>query len=778
MPDQLPPDSLAARIARFVTQKNRLVLLLLGVAVVAAGSSLGALRFDSSVEHLTDKTAPDWQRLEEARRVFGSDDVIVVAQRGEGHAVQTGRMQRLAQLGVRIEAIPGVERVWSITGSGHIRGADGAIEVLDLAAQLPQTAEESAALATRLENSPLYRDHLLSRDGTTPVLLVFPRPSLSAADSDAMVDAIRATLDTAAGPERLVMTGNPSFTTAVGRTMQAEQDAFTGITLALLALVLAMAFGRPAAVVLPLLGAGAAVAIVIGTMTHLGGSLSVLSTIVPSLVLALGITYAMHFLVRAFGAPGQASAERSLRAILLPTALSVLTTVVGFLAVASSRIEAIREFGLLSAAAVAVVGITALLVPAAGFSLLRSKRLRLEPPGGEFVTRRLRTCRRLAGEYGGTILAVTAVLALATAAGIGRIEVNTNFVDYLDAEHPANQERLEVLEHVAGPIPLRLSIDTGTPGGILEPDVLARMRAFQDWVTTLPGAEASFAITDLLAEMHLAFDEADGLAGTRALPRTRGMAAQFLLLYESGEFGQDLDRLLSPERDRATIWVRTDVYDSGSAREIVAAIENWSDTNLAGLDPQLSGTLFSLLRSSDEIAAGQIRSLAIALFAIVLVLMAVLRSPRMGAIAAAPNLLPVLIIFGAMGWSGVPLNLGTAVVACLSLGVATDDTIHFVVTWREQAARGLSAEEALARTFALVGRPIALTSVALMVAFASLGFSSFGPVRDLGWLTALTMASCLVADLLLLPALLLRFGGLRAPQIEARAHAHARSAGA
>lgn len=770
--------SLSARIAGAVTKRSQLCLVVLGLASLAAGSSLGALRFDSSVEHLTDKTAPDWQRLEEARKTFGSDDVIVVAQRGEGRAVEPGRMARLAGLGDRIEAIEGVDRVWSITGSGHIRGSDGALEVLDLAEEMPRDEAEILALAARIESSPIYRDHLLSRDGTTPVLLVFPRSPLSAAGSDAMVDSIRAVLDTAEGPEKLVMTGNPTFTTAVGRTMQAEQDSFTAVTLALLALVLAFAFGRPAAVLLPLLGAGAAVAIVIGTMTHLGGSLSVLSTIVPSLVLALGITYSMHFLVRALRMPGSESVERSLRDVLLPTALSVLTTAAGFLAVASSNIEAIREFGLLAAAAVGVVGITALLVPAAGLALLRSRPDSLEPPGGEIVTRAMRRCRGVAQRHGGIVLAATAILAMITAGGISRIEVNTNFVNYLEAESPANQERIEVLEHVAGPIPLRLSIDTGKAGGILEPDVLSRMRAFQDWVATVPGAEASFAITDLLAEMNLAFDEADGLPGSRDLPRSRAMAAQLLLLYESGEFGRDLDRLLSPERDRATIWVRTDVYDSGSAREMIGAIENWSASNLAGLDPQVSGTLFSLLRSSDEIAAGQIRSLSIALFAIVLALIAVLRSPRLGAIAAAPNLLPVLIIFGAMGWGGIPLNLGTAVVACLSLGVATDDTIHFVMAWREEVRRGLSAEDALARTFSLAGRPIALTSIALMVAFASLGFSSFGPVRDLGWLTALTMASCLLADLILLPALLLRFGDTTQAHTPTAARAEARSAGA
>lgn len=744
------------RVAQAVTGWPRTTLLLVLAVSLAAGASLGQIRFDSSVEHLIDKNSASWRTLQKTRASFGSDDVIVVAQIGTGPALEAGRLARLAALSDRIEALAGIDRVWSLTASGNIHGEDGTLEIRNLGEELPEDAVTLAALADEIRTSPLYRDHLLSPDGRTPILLIFPQDPL--ADGDRMVDELRAILTAAEGPERLIMTGNPPFTSTVSRTMQSEQVRFTSITLLLLVSILALAFRQVRAVTLPLLGASAAVAMVLGAITWFGGSISTLSTIIPSLILALGIAYSMHFLVRTAQDGSRAGTARALRDILLPTSLSVLTTMIGFAALASSHIHAIREFGLLAAIATAAVGVTALLVPAAGAAWLGPRSPQKTPPGGRLLRDVLAGCRRSATQYSGTILIVAALVALGTVAGIARLYVDTSFINYLEADHPANLERLEVIEHVAGPIPLRITLDTGRAGGILQPDLLKRMQAFQDWATTQPGVDASFSITNLLGEMHYAWQAADGQEATRALPSTPGMAAQFLLLYESSDFADDLEKLLSADRASAVIWVRTAIYSSAEARDSAAAIRSWLDTNMSDLDPKLSGTLLSLLENSDEVAAGQARSLGIALLAIALVLMAVLRSVRLGLLAAAPNLLPILMVFGVMGWAGIPLNLGTAVVACLSLGVATDDTIHFIVAWRSERARSLCDEEALARTFATVGSGIALTSVALFAAFAALSFSSFTPVRDLGWLTALTMVSCLLADLLLLPALLVRFG--------------------
>ena len=149
--------------------------------------------------------------------------------------------------------------------------------------------------------------------------------------------------------------------------------------------------------------------------------------------------------------------------------------------------------------------------------------------------------------------------------------------------------------------------------------------------------------------------------------------------------------------------------------------------------------------------------MALAALTILLVIAIGLRSPRLGAVAMIPNLIPVLLFFGLLGLGVAPLSLPTSLIGCVALGIAIDDTVHFMVRYREERGRGASPEEAAARCTLLVGRPIAVTSFVLVAGFLVVTFSDFATLQEFGWLSAITMAICLVNDLVLLPALLVRF---------------------
>lgn len=755
-----PGTAFLERAAGLLVRRPLAALAFAALLLVAVAPALTRLRFDSSVERLMDEDDPARAVLSEAVDTFGSDDVLVIAQIGETPVLEAGRLGRLRALSDAVRAVPGVKQVWSLTTAGHVRGTPDGIEIEDLAANLPTDPAALAALRTDVGSSPLYRRQLLSEDGRTAAVVVFPEPGNGDPFfRDRLVSGIRAVIAGQPGPERLVMSGNPSVTVDIAATMERDQNLFSGLTVLVLAGVLALLFRNGAATLLPLLASGVAVVLVLGVMTALGRSISVLSTIVPSLVLAVGTTYAMHMVYR-YGAGSGTPRERAgdaLRELALPIALSALTTMAGFAALAANRIAAIREFGWLSAAAVACAVLCVLLVLPAGLAALRP-RLRAPDrlPGGPLLA----SVERLTLRHPTAILVTSAVLMGAAAVGASRLYVDTSYVDFLRHDHPANRDRRTILQHLAGPIPLLVLLDTGADDAALKPDVLSRVAAFQRYAEGIPHVHASISLADLVGEMNRAWHMDEPAPDRfRTVPDDAGLAAQFLLLYESSAFADDLDRLVDFHRRRLAVWLRTELYSSRDAQETVAAVQGFLDNRLADLHPRVTGTLYLLFRSSDEIARGQARSLVVAMAAIGIVMTAMLRSLRLGLLAAIPNLLPILLMFGAMGWLGVSLNVGTCVVACLVLGVATDDTIHFTLHYRETLRRLGDPDAALHATHASVGRPILYTSIALFVAFAVLTGSEFRPIVDLGWLTALTMVSCILGDLLLLPVLLRRFGG-------------------
>jgi len=133
-----------------------------------------------------------------------------------------------------------------------------------------------------------------------------------------------------------------------------------------------------------------------------------------------------------------------------------------------------------------------------------------------------------------------------------------------------------------------------------------------------------------------------------------------------------------------------------------------------------------------------------------------LRSLRLGAVAMLPNLLPVLAFFGLLGLGVAPLSLPTSLIGCIALGVAIDDTVHYLVRYRSERLAGAGPEQAALQTTRSVGRPIVVTSLMVVVGFLVVALSDFATLREFGSLTAITMGLCLLADLVLLPAFLIR----------------------
>ncbi|MBW2275571.1 MAG: RND transporter, partial [Deltaproteobacteria bacterium] len=175
-----------------------------------------------------------------------------------------------------------------------------------------------------------------------------------------------------------------------------------------------------------------------------------------------------------------------------------------------------------------------------------------------------------------------------------------------------------------------------------------------------------------------------------------------------------------------------------------------------GIEARTTGIMHEFARSEDRIAVGQIQGLGFALLAVAGILLAIFGWPRLAAVALLPNALPVLIAFGAMGLMGVALDAGTVFVGNLALGIAIDDTIHETAEFFRRRALGQEPELALRGALARMLRPVVYTTLIVTAGFAVLGLSSFTFTRNLGLLTAGVMVLCLLADLLLLPALLLR----------------------
>jgi len=220
----------------------------------------------------------------------------------------------------------------------------------------------------------------------------------------------------------------------------------------------------------------------------------------------------------------------------------------------------------------------------------------------------------------------------------------------------------------------------------------------------------------------------------------------------------EMSRFLNADQSRANLIVRTAEVGSASIRRLVAGLNALlRETLPAGFRGEVTGNAILLARSDDGIAESQLQSVGSAAGAIFVLVTLALRSLRLGIIAMIPNLLPVAMYFGMLGLGAAPLSLPTSLIGAVALGIAVDDTVHFLVRYRRERRAGLSPEEAARVTGLRTGLPIVTAAIMLASGFLVIALSSFATLRQFGTLFAVTVLFCIVAELVLMPALLVRF---------------------
>jgi predicted RND superfamily exporter protein len=540
----------------------------------------------------------------------------------------------------------------------------------------------------------------------------------------------------------------PIFRLAADGRTRSELGLFVPLTVAVMALVLAILFGTTQAVLIPIGASGLGIWIVLGVMGALGVPMTITTVILPSVLLALGCAYALHLLSAASSASG-GERDEALLEVSFPVALSGLTTTLGFLAVSFVRIDAIREIGVFGALGVLCVLAATLTVGPAALTLwplpLKEARFqhwirnRAMPAILELIRRRRRS-----------VLIGWIVAVAVTSAGLGRVAVETDVIRWFQPNDPIRVAYRTIRDRLSGISPINVVIEASGARRLNTPEVIAAIDQLSTYLQSLPAAGRSISIADPLRQLH------GGFLGdaSQPLPQDEASISQYLVLLESKPYVRDL---ITADWRSANLLLRVDDNRSRALQDVAREAEWWwAQNGVPGFTARSTGIMYEFARAEDAIAFGQLRGLAFAFVTVAALLFAIFRSLRLAWIALVPNLVPIAMGFGAMGLLGVPLDAGTVVIGNLAFGIAVDDSIHAVTGFFARWTGGAKVPDALESTYRSVAPPLIYTSVLVALGFAMLSFSGFSFIRNLGVLTAGLMVVCLLADLVLLPALLSR----------------------
>ncbi|MBT7220031.1 MAG: MMPL family transporter, partial [Alphaproteobacteria bacterium] len=497
------------------------------------------------------------------------------------------------------------------------------------------------------------------------------------------------------------------------------------------------------------------ITVAMGLGGWMGIGLTPPSASAPTIITTLAVADSIHLLVvmlnrmRA-GYDKRESLLYSLRVNAKPIFLTSVTTALGFLSLNFSDSPPFHDLGNITA-----IGVMAAWVYAVVLLPILISFVPIKPKGTlQKLDSKMSVIGTFIADKYKAVLGISVVVSACLLALIPLNEINDDFVKYFDESVEYRQDTDWVSANLTGANLIQFNLQSGEANGVSEPAFIQTVADFTEWALNEEVVTHVQSISDTFKRLNRDLNEGD--EAYYSIPESRELAAQYLLLYElSLPFGLDMNNQLDISKSSTQVVVTLDDMTTNELRSWIVRAEGYltetHKTNLTAVGPTVMFAYISK-RNIESMLIGTL----LAVFLISGVILIALRDVQLGLISLIPNLLPAALAFGVWGALVGQVNMAVAVVAGMALGVVVDDSVHFLTKY--QIARRelkLSARDAVISAFNGVGTALVVTTLILVAGFAILAQSSFGVNSYMAMLTAIALVIALIADLTLLPALLI-----------------------
>ena len=699
----------------------------------------------------------------ELRKRFPDDQVFVLL--FEGVALfSDGFFAAYDGLARTLGRLDAVDEVVAATNQDHISGTqdDFIVEPLVDARRLAESRPEHRR--QRILDDELSGGLLAAGDGSALAMVVIPEEADNSIERLALEEEILAAVQQAGlGGYLVAMAGQIPVDVAQLRSMLRDNMIFIPATVAAGLLMIWWLFRRWLAVMLAGIAIGVVVNSTVAIYVLLDQPFTLVSSIIPPLLSALTVAALVHlfngvYLASKRGLAGMDRVARAIAGVDRPALYAALTTAGGLASLATSPIVPIRTFGAISA-------LGTLLIYLVVFRILPTLLVRWDtrhwpdPRGAARLVDRIVSSLYRFGIRHPAVVIIGVVLMLGVAAPqIANVEVETNLQEFFEFDHPVREDTRRVDDKIAGTMAASVIFDAESRDGLKDADTLRMIRDFQQWAEAQPEIDRSFGLPNFVEEMHWGFNAEN--PQFRTLPTDTELISQYLLIYD----GDDIHDFVDRDYQHSHVALNLNVHQASEISRALDKIRAYLEQNVGdAIHWEIAGNARLFADIEDLLVTGQVYSLWGALLLIFLFMLYFLRSFRAAVLCMIPNLSPILIIFIVMGTFGIWLDMATAMIASVAVGIAVDDTIHAYHGFRHRLAQGINPVMALARSYREAGRAIVVTTIILSAQFLILTSSDFVPTRNFGLLTTIGLLAALLFDLLLLPALLIVLHGRSSP---------------
>jgi len=739
------------------------ILLLTPLLVLGVASGIQQLSFTTNYRVFFSPENPQLNAFEQLEKTYTQDDNVIFLLIPEQGDVFTNRVLEAVEWLTRESwQLPYSIRVDSLTNFQHTEARGDELIVRNLAENSAELAPaELERIRTVALHEPLLVNKLVPKKGDVTLVIItvqFPRQD-EGREVPAVMDAaqdLQARMQARYPEIKIHLSGmapmNATFTESSLNDLKGLVPISFAIMLVVLGLLLRSIYGVLATALVILMS----IAVALGAAGHLGYPITPPSAVAPNLILTIAIASSVHVLVTFYQELRRTSGRKgaiveSLRVNLQPVFLTSLTTTIGFLSLNFSEVPPFRHM-----ANIVAVGVVASFVLSVSFlpalMTLLPARVSHSKDLGQRLMERL---GEWVGHHRSQLLAATGVLVVLLVSFVPLNQLNDVYVRYFDHSIDFRNATDELDRHLGGLYRIDYSLNTGESNGISDPQFLRQAEAFTEWLREQPEVVQVTSITDTFKRLNRNLHGDD--PAWHRLPESRELAAQYLLLYEmSLPYGLDLNNQIDVDKSATRITMAMHVLSTQQVLELERRAGAWLEANAPHLHTEGASPTIMFAHIGYRNIRSMLVGTTLALVLISLILVAALRSVKIGMISMIPNLVPAAMGFGIWGLLVGEVGLSLSIVTGMTLGIVVDDTVHFLSKYlRARREEGLDAPGAVRYAFDRVGMALLITTLVLMAGFLVLALSSFYLNSGMGLLTAIILGLALLADFLFLPPLLI-----------------------
>ena len=758
------------------------------------------LKINADLTSYLPKSDPAVRTMEYIADTYGGNFVAVIALESED-IFKPHILESIRELTFRLQLLDGVNYVTSLTNILDLKKSEEGLEIGRLLSEedFPVSQARARELRAYVLQKKRFRGRLVSEDGRVTLIVVAIQKDV---EKNKIMAEIEKTVKATSFPGEVRLAGLPAQLREISRFIISDLKTLSPLVAIVVFLCLFLSFRSFRGVFIPLLAVIVSTIWTLGLMGLLGIPLTIISDAIPVLLLAIGSAYSLHLLKRFDEAPEEQKVK-ALAHVSTSVLLAALTTMAGFMSfIFGSYLSAIRQFGFVASCGVFFALILSLtFVPALLFITGSGKKQKGLATSEGFGGKKAWGKRLEKWSFGflrrEKITLIIFLLVIAAAlAGIPRIERHSKMLDYFEASSEIRQSEDFLEKKIGGSIPISILVR----GDIRDPEVLREMKAMEDFLEQNPLIHHPLSIADYLAEMN------DLMGEGEKIPDSREKVSNLLFLLEGQE---GLDQILHPDKTEAVIQAMIPSLDIGEMKHLVDQIENWiKERSFKKAQMAFSGSPLVYIHLDQSLIQSQILSLILALALIYLCVLFLVRSAAAALLGMIPIVFTLILIFGFMGYAGIPLDIVTVLVGSVSLGIGIDYALHWINRFRLEAGllgqvkissteevAGLNSDaiqpislnsdstssfkprvekvedsapkgesfpensvliEAAERTLRSTGRAIFINMITVALGFLVLTFGHLIPLRRFGLLVAITMFSSGLGALTLLPAVIVR----------------------